>query len=202
MSFYIDHPDDWIGVPESWPFPLADGGVLESPADWIRVLVDDLGASANLDDDVRERMREILGMAVQRGVTTGHRTFVAFEDWAGAAYIVESLSLPAVELGGRSLEEFAGVSDPDQLGVPFAEEFTTATGLTGVRCYRYLPHPGGVEGMIYGRADYVFRHEDTLLVFRAAEFDMVYFRRLLPILERLASSTRWAEVPVAGEPVA
>jgi len=198
MSFFIDHPDEWIGVPERWPFPLTNGGVLSSPADWIRQVVDEIGESEGLDADVREHMTGILGMAVQRGITSGHRTFVAFETWSGPAYIVECESMSAVEQGTRSLEDFAGLDDRDQLGVPFAEEFTTTSGLTGVRCYRYLPYPGGVEGMIYGRADYVFRQADELLVFRSAEFDMVYFRRLLPALERLVASTSWADVPVAG----
>ena len=191
MSFFIDHPDDWIGVPEYWPFPTAQGAMLDSAEQWANALADELVVSDDLDAAERARIVELLLMAAQRGAAAGSRVFVAFEDWRGAAYVVESRTESRRQWGAQSLESVVGFDDPTQLGPAFVEDFATASGIEGKRGYRYLPYDD--QGVIFARADYAFEQDDEVLTISGGELDLVYFERLKPALSQLAATVRWSE---------
>lgn len=191
MSFFIDHPDDWIGVPEYWPFPTPRGATLDSPEQWANALADDLTVSEHLSSEARGRVVELMVMAAQRGAAAGSRAFVTFEDWTGPAYVVESRTQPRTELGTQSLESLVGYDDPNQLGPAFQEDFVTASGLDGKRGYRYLPYDD--KGIIYARADYAFEHADEVIMLSGGEVDLVFFERLKPALADLARTVRWSD---------
>ena len=126
-----------------------------------------------------------------RAVSAGSRVFVTFEDWAGPAYVVESLTRSRSALGAQPLESVVGFDDPTQLGPAFVEDFVSASGIEGKRGYRYLPYDD--HGVIFGRADYAFERDDEVLTISGGELDLVYFERLKPALAALASSVRWSD---------
>ena len=191
MSFYIEHPDEWIGVPEYWPFPTPQGGIMADAGEWADAVVDGISGDDPdaLSPEARARIIALLLLAARRGERAGARVFVAFEGWDGPAYIVEAVTEPKSVLGSRTLEQFAGVDDPDQVGPPFGESFVTESGLIGARSYRYLPL--AEEGVIYARADYVFAEGDVVLSIRGMESDLVFFEKLKPELAALAGSVSW-----------
>jgi|GEM_PF-2479732 len=186
MSFFIDHPDGWIGVPEYWPYPTTYAGTVESPQEWVDALVDELTRLESFSPEVRARVTTVLLLAAQRSMTAGSRMYAAFERWDGPAYLVEARVQPVGALGTGSLAEFAGAEDPQQLGAPFSEPFVTTSGLQGVRCYRYLP--AAEHGVICGRLDYAFASEDSVLTITGGELDLVDFERLKIVTESLAAT--------------
>lgn len=187
MSFSLDHPEEWIGVPERWPFPGADGTEFSDPEHWIMAFLDELSQNEDAPSpEVRERVREVLTMAAQRSASARTRVFVLFEGWDGPAFVVEALVRPEEVLGTRSLEEFAGVDDPTQLGPAYVEPFRTESGVGGVLCIRYLPFDE--HGIVYGRLDYVFHAEGQVLTLSGGELDLVGFERLKTHMAALAAS--------------
>lgn len=189
MSFHIDHPDWWIGVPEHWPFVTSSGTALD-PEAWIADLADTLPEAGDLDG--QEHLRQVLMLAMQRGVRMGVRMFVGFEEYRGPGYVVESGVIEAELPADRTLLDYAGLDDETQKGTPFAEEFTTASGLVGVRCYRYLAQESLPEALM-GRVDYLFRVGRSILFLRGAELDLVSFERLKHEIELLAATVSWRE---------
>ena len=191
MSVSIIHPSAWIGVPERWPFPTVDRGTFDTPQEWADALVDDLGRTTVLSPEVRARVVTVLLLAAQRSLVSGTRLFVAFSAWDGPAYLLEARELPSAVLGMGSLAAFAGVDDPEQLGVPFSETFVTESGLEGVRCYRYLP--AAEHGVICGRLDYAFAAGDSVLTITGGELDLVDFEVLKRGAEALAATVSSAD---------
>ena len=175
MSFRIDHPDGWIGVPEYWPYPTPAGGTVDSPQEWADALADDLNRHHVLAPEVRARVVTVLLLAAQRSLSSETRLFVAFAAWEGPAYLLEMRELPVAVLGMGSLAEFAGANDPEQLGAPFSEPFVTESGLEGVRCYRYL---AADHGVICGRLAYAFATPESILTITGGELDLVDFEVL------------------------
>lgn len=191
MSFFIDHPAQWIGVPDFWPFPSSDGVVFDTPEQWSVAVADALTASGDLSVEARARLIELLLMSSQRSIDAQSRTFITFEDWEGSAFVVESVTRPRRHWGDAPIESLAGRDDPAQLGPVFSEDFLTASGLSGVRCFRYLPYDN--TGVIFGRADYVFEQEDEVITLTGAEIDLVFFEKVKTLLEGLAATVRWVE---------
>lgn len=190
MSFLIDHPDQWIGVPEFWPYPTPQGGILATPEEWANAVVDDIDDD-ELSPQARNRILLLLLLAAKRGERAHSRVFVSFEQWDGPAHIVEAVTEPKSVLGTHTLEQFAGAADPAQLGPSFGETFVSESGLIGARAYRYLPLDE--QGIIYARADYVFAEGGHVLSIRGVVDDLVAFEKLKPELEALAGSVTWRE---------
>jgi len=189
MSFSLDHPDAWIGVPDHWPFPWLDGTEFSDPEHWIAALLDDLDHQENQEPptpEVRERVREVLTMAAQRSAKAQTRVFVLFEGWDGPAFFAEALTQREEVLGTRTLEQLAGVDDPTQLGPAYVEQFQTDSGIAGVLCIRYLPFDE--HGIVYGRLDYAFHEAGEVLTLSAGELDLVDFERLKVHVALLAAS--------------
>jgi hypothetical protein len=185
MSLVIRHPDEWIGIPEYWPYPRPDGRELAGPEVWAAELLDEF-IEHGMPEEQRPLVAEVLAMAVQRSIDNRSRLYLLLETWEGPAYLVEAVTHDRRELGMRDLEDFLGREDETQLGAPFAEPFTTASGLEGARCFRYLPYSD--HGVIYGRADYGFIDADTLLTLTGMELDLVHFERLKVHLGVLAAT--------------
>jgi len=193
MSFYINHPSEWIGVPEYWPYPQADGPDLETSHQWVSMLVDELAElDATFGDPEREHVTSVLTLAAQRSESTGERCYVAFESWSGAAYIVATSTFSSQQLEGRSLAQHLGAEETGNLAETAVEPFDTESGVTGLRYYRYLVYDASI-GSLYGRADYGFEKAGAVLTLTAAELDLDYFRKLLPLMEKLAAGVSWNE---------
>lgn len=187
MTFTLHHPDDWIGIPDRWPFPGENGTEFADAEHWITALVDVLGQEEDAPaPPIRERVREVLTMAAQRSARSATRVFVLFEGWDGPAFIVEALTQSDEVLGTRSLEEFVGADDPAQLGAPYLEDVETRDGLSGVLCIRYLPFDA--HGVVYGRIDYAFQAEGQVLTVSGGELDLVDFERLKVHASALAAT--------------
>lgn len=194
MSFFIEHPDEWIGVPERWPFPGMHGIEYADADEWLTALVDELTLTHKLEPDVRARVWELLAMAAQRGQAAGTRVFVTFEAWDGPAYVVEALAQERSVLGARSLADAAGADDPTQLGAPFTDDFATHDGTVGAVCIRYLPL--NEQGVVYGRIDYAFADDDELLIISGGEIDLVDFEKLKPRIQQLAATVSTSSASV------
>lgn len=192
MSFYIPHPVEWVGVPEYWPFPWQAGQHLATEQEWVAALVSELEAANGLDAEQAEWLRMVALLAAHQAVRSGGRTFFAVETWEGPAYIALCLIESDSVIGGRSLEQYAGYDDPEQIGAPFAESFESDSGLIGVRCFRYVPYEGQL-GSISGRVDYAFRAGDSVLRLTGAQLDLVLFERMKPLMELLARSICWRD---------
>lgn len=192
MTFLLDYEPPWIGVPEYWPFPRPDGDPLPSIPVWANELVEEIRSSSPLTDDQAEHVRSVAVMVAERAQASRCRHYLAFDEPGGAAFIVSSELRAEEDLGIQSLREYVGEGDPAHIGVPFAEDFTSNSGVRGARCYRYLSYDEEL-GSIYGRADYAFVAGGELLTLTAMELDLVWFDRTLPLVEELARSVRWAE---------
>lgn len=187
MSFFVRQPDEWIGVPERWPFETPRG-FAGDPESWIADTAEALVEPGDVEG--KQHVREVLTLAAQRGVRTGLRTFVGFEDYRGAAYIVESGVMDYLPELGQSLLQYMEFHDPDQVGPQVSEEFTTTSGLVGVRSYRYFRTEPTSEA-VYGRLDYAFAEQGSILFMRGAEHNLVAFERLKRYIEPLANSVEW-----------
>lgn len=196
MSFFIRHPDEWIGVPERWPFPAAHGGEYATVDEWLTALVDELTLLHEFAPEVRARVHELLAMAAQRGQSARSRVFVAFEAWDGPAYVVEAVAYERSRMGAGSLADAAGADDPTQLGAAYSADFTTEDGTVGAVCVRYLPLND--HGVVYGRVDYAFADDDELLILSGGEIDLVDFEKLKPRIERLAATVSASPASVSA----
>jgi hypothetical protein len=188
MTFLVNHPDTWIGVPEFWPFPLPAGGEITSSAQWLDMLM----AELQLEGQMEGHVRSVLTMVADRAVTTGSRHYVTFDGADEAPFIVQSTIYDESYLGIRSLREFAGVDDPEQVAAPWAEDYTSMYGVTGARCVRYLTYDEQL-GSIYGRVDYVFQAGGQVKQLTSMQLDLQLFQRLLPSMEELCATVLWSE---------
>ncbi len=192
MSFYVNHPDEWIGTPEYWPFPQQGGTELLTPEAWVDAVVDEIHDRESLGLEEREHVGGLLQAVTARAAESGLRHFVAFREWQGPAYVVETEVFAVSWLGGRSIEDFLGANDPERLDNGVLEPVTTESGLSGTMCVRYLTYDA-VTQSIYGRVDIGFIVEGQVFVFRAIVRDGVEFERLRPALESLVRTLRWED---------
>ncbi|TPW71643.1 hypothetical protein [Schumannella sp. 10F1B-5-1] len=204
MAFLIEHPADWIGVPERWPFPRPDGGEIADAAQWAEELVEELDIENDLRRAERVVVRELARAAAELAERRGSRTFIAFHGFdAGFVAAAEVHSGP--EIAAAELAELVVAGSPASVGRDDVAPFTTSSGVVGMRAYRYLPLAaatadtatssadlaGAPADAVIGRADYVLRAGDTALWLTAAEVDLVWFERVKPRLEALAASVTW-----------
>ena len=188
MSFIIDHPTSWIGIPERFPFPRAEGAALQNADEWVDELLDELADDAGLREDQRDAAREVLLMVANtRGERDATRSFIAFASWDGPVYVVDAIAEEAGVLGGMTLAQYAGEDDPDQLVQPDVTPFVTESGLDGVRCVRHQRYEEGT-GIVMARVDYAWLSGEQLLRLTGAQLDLVLFERMLPLTDELAAT--------------
>ena len=196
MSFIIDHPASWIGIPERFPYPGPEGvGPLHDAGQWAAEVVTELVGSARVPQERVDAAREVLLMVEStRREREATRSFVAFVSWDGPVYVADAVAEPAEVLGTMTLAQYAGADDPRQLIPAVLGRFVTATGLEGVRCVRELPYDDGAE-IVLDQVDYAWLAGEQVLKITAAQLDHDLFESMLPFTDALAQSVR----PAAGE---
>jgi hypothetical protein len=179
----IRHPDEWIGIPEDFPFDR-----WQSAEEWSTELVEVL--AEDVPPPTRgqyERLRaELEHVAQSREDRGASRTYVTIDDWAGPIYVVDLINLPTEITGATSLELLAGANDATAVEPPIIEGFTTDYGVTGARSIRYV-NPDDASTLLV-RADYIFPTSNGFIRLYTAQFDLVDFERMRPLLEKLAAT--------------
>jgi hypothetical protein len=179
----IRHPEEWIGVPEDFPYDR-----WQSAEDWANDLVAALAEDAPAPSRGQyERLRsELQQLAESREERGAARIYLTLDDWAGPVFVVDLVNLPAELTGPTTIEKLAGDGDSTAVETPILEGFTTDFGVTGVRSIRYV-NRDDVGGLLV-RADYVFPTSNGFIRLYTAQFDLVDFERVRPLLERLAAT--------------
>ncbi|MCU1413970.1 MAG: hypothetical protein JWN80_1310 [Microbacteriaceae bacterium] len=179
----IEHPDEWIGIPENWEgTPWANG--YEWASALVDVLVEEFPAPV---DDERATLRDVLvSVADSRDPAVTSRVYTSVDGWDGPLYVVNMAQISFADLPGVTAEQLAGAEDTDVVEKPLVTRFTTTSGLTGVKCIRYS-QDASVDGLI-ARADYVVSATDSFVRFSTAQYDLVAFQRMEARMERLAQS--------------
>lgn len=195
MSFLIDHPASWIGIPERFPYP-APGGPLQNAEQWATDVLTELVGSTRVPQERVDAAREVLLMVEStRREREATRSFVALVSWDGPVYVADAVAEPAEVLGGMNLAEYAGADDPRQLTPAVLSRFVCDTGLEGVRCVRALPYDDGAE-IVLDQVDYAWVAGDQVLRITAAQLDHGLFESMLTFTDALARSVRPAETPL------
>lgn len=182
---YVEHPYQWVGVPETFPYEQWD-----TAEQWGAELAQTLGEDfAEPQSDQLQRLGSYLAtVAESRDKTETSRLFVSVDDWGGPAYIAELVIIPRSLAGDATLEQLAGADDPDAVEAPIIEAFVAESGAEGVRSVRYL-NPPGLDGLLV-RADFVWPTDEGFVRLFTAQFDLVAFERVLPRLTALAATVR------------
>lgn len=183
-AILLDHPADWIGVPETWPNER-----WSLPAEWIADLLDELVEAHGeewgpLADEQREVLTAFIVGVVDLARAHGARAYLWLDGWEGYVNLAE-LMLIGVDLGDLTVREIAG--DPTgAVAAPIVQDFVTASGLEGVVAVRY-EHVESFGGVM-ARADYLWPVEEGVLRLFTSSADLVSFQRVLPHLEQLAAT--------------
>ena len=187
-AILVDHPDEWIGIPENWA-----GTRWETGYEWASELVDalreDFGPPV---ENERATLRDVL-VTVSNSLDkqTASRLYISVDGWAGPLYIATMAMLSRDSLPGLTTEQVAGSDDPDVVEKPIVSEFVTVDGLTGVKCVRYANDREA--GGILAKVDYVVPVPGSFIRFSTALYDLVDFEAVQPRLERLAKSVTVAD---------
>ena len=183
MSIFVDHPNDWIGVPT---FGVADRW--QRPEDWARELVDALADGENVSRDQRDRIENVFAMLARSVAERGaSASFLRLGNWDGPLVVVDLRVESRLAAGTISVEDYAGAADPDAIDPPVIKPFVTTSGLVGVRCTRYLTPDKSVPGVVATR-DYAWEVDGTLVALRTASYDLIEFERSLAQVEALAET--------------
>jgi hypothetical protein len=180
-TVFIDHPDEWIGIPEDWPTDRWENAY-QWASELVDVLADELGPAA---DDQKASLRDYLVAAAnsrrERGAS---RIYASVDGWTSPVYLADMLLLGRESVGDSTAESLAGADDPDALEKPVVVEFRTTSGLLGVKCTRYVDLTD-VDG-IMACVDYVFAVPDGFVRLYTGQFDLVEFDRSMPRMDALA----------------
>jgi hypothetical protein len=179
----IDHPDEWIGIPEHWP-----NARFETAYEWASELIAVLAERfPPATDDQAVALRDFLVTVANSRLERGaSRVYISLDDWAGSVYIADMTLMSADSVGAASVEALAGEGDPTALEEPRVESFATTSGIVGARCIRYIDLPD-IDG-IMARVDYVFPVPDGFVRLYTAQFDLVEFDGVLERMDALARS--------------
>jgi hypothetical protein len=180
-EIFIDHPDEWIGIPEDW-----DETRWESAYPWASELVDALAESFGpAEGTERATLRDVLvTVAGSLDTAIASRLYVSVDGWTGPMYVATMAMLPLDLYPGATVEELAGAEDEDVVEKPIVEPYSTDGGLVGVKCVRYTNDDS--VGGILAKADYVVHTPDAWVRFATANYDLVAFERVQPRMDRLA----------------
>jgi hypothetical protein len=182
-SILVDHPDDWIGVPENWPNER-----WATPYEWASELVDalheDWGSSP---DSADVAFRDVLvSLANSLDQTVASRLYITSEGWSGPLYLAFMAVLPESQTIGMTAAQVAGSDDVDTIETPIVGEFTTRDGFVGASCTRYFNRDE--PDRIVARADFVVQIGDAFVDFFAENSDLLDFERVRPRLRELAAT--------------
>ena len=183
MSIFVDHPDDWIGVPT---FDVDDRW--QRREGWARELVDAIADGEGVSREQRDRIESVFAMLAksveERGASA---SFLRLGDWDGPLVLADLRVESRRSAGTISVEDYAGAADPDAIDPPVVEPFVTTSGLVGVRCTRYLTPDTSVPGVVATR-DYAWEVGETLAALRTATYDLIEFEKSLPQVDALAKT--------------
>lgn len=182
----IDHPDPWIGIPESFPYL----GRWATARDWatelVGVLGEELGEPAEGESDSLRDYLEVL--AESRESRAASRIYILVTGWATDVYVVDLQVVPIELLDGVGIDEFAGANDDATIEKPLVEPFVATSGLGGLVCTRYSEHEE--FGGIVARVDYVFPTPGAYVRLYTAQINLVSFERMTFRLAELAAAVR------------
>lgn len=184
----IDHPDEWIGIPENWPNER-----WTTAYEWASELVDAFAEDFPTESDgQRATLRDVLvSVANSRDALETSRIYISVDEWSGPLFIAEMALIPAERALGFTAAEIAGSEDDRAIEKPLVEEYQTVDGVTGVKCLRYLNPPE--LGGIMARADYVVAVPSGFVRISTSQYDLVDFERVQPRLDALARTVRVVE---------
>lgn len=182
-SILVDHPDDWIGIPEEWP-----NSRWETPYQWASELTDALSEDWSLlPDGGTAPFRDLMvSIANSLDPTAASRLYVSVDGWAGPIFIAAMAVLPTARTAGSTAAEVAGADDVDTIEAPIVGEFTTTAGVAGASCVRYFLRDE--PDRVVARADFVVQLGDRFVDFFHENGDLVDFERALPRLRELAAT--------------
>jgi hypothetical protein len=185
MTFFINFPSDWAGIP-----PLGEGQQWPTPEAWAKDIVEELatGTGTRLRKSKRRTMEEIFADQAVESVRRGaSRTFLSLASWDGPLTTADAFMTSRASLGAISLEDYVGANDPEATEPPLVEKFTTESGLEGLRSIRFVM-PYENLPTLAGVAEYAFEDNDQVLRLSTSQLDLENFRATIALMDGLASS--------------
>jgi hypothetical protein len=185
MTFYIDFPVDWAGIP-----PVGDGERWTTPEAWATDIITELatGTGTRLKKTKRRVLEELFTEhAVESKRRGASRTFLSLASWDGPLTSADAYMTSRASLGALALEDYLGANDPDATEQPLVEPFTTESGLAGFRCIRFLT-PYENLPTIVGVVEYGFEDNDQVLRLTTSQMDLENFRATIDLMDGLAGS--------------
>jgi hypothetical protein len=179
----VDHPDEWIGIPEQFPNSRWDTAY-EWASDLVGALASDWGAAL---DDGEVVLRDLLvSLANSLDRTIASRLYVSLGRWSGPVVIAALALAPASDFPGMSAAQVAGSEDVDVIQQPIVDEFVTNSGVTGATCVRYFRRDD--PDRIVARADFVVPVGDGFATVFHEDADLPDFQAALPLVQALAKT--------------
>ena len=182
----IDHPDPWIGIPESFPYLGRWATAHDWASELVGVLGEELGEPGEGEADSLRDYLEVV--AESRESRAASRIYVLVTGWTTDVYVVDLQVVPMALIDDITIDEFAGATDDTTIEKPLVEQFVSATGVGGLVCTRYSESEE--FGGIVARVDYALPVPDAYVRLYTAQINLVSFERMLPQLAELAGAVR------------
>jgi hypothetical protein len=185
MTFYIDFPVDWAGIP-----PVGEGQRWTTAEAWAQDIIDELaaGTGTRLKKSKRRVLEDIFAEhAVESDRRGASRTFLSLASWDGPLTSADAYMTSRAALGAISLEDYIGANDTEATEHPLLEPFTTQSGLAGFRCIRFLT-PYDSLPTIVGVVEYGFEDNNEVLRLTTSQMDLETFSATIDLMDALAGS--------------
>ncbi|MFT4123206.1 MAG: hypothetical protein QM635_05165 [Microbacteriaceae bacterium] len=181
MTFLVNQPDYWIGVPEYWPFTSVDGSIHVESAEQFAV---ECAAELVGFGMPESRTLPVLRIVARDAEESGFRHYVAFPDDPPTSVIARS----------ERYTDGHEPHDPDRdfVAPPWSDEFTTASGIAGEQSVKHYVYAANGTSVV-AENTYVFRHGDETYRIVYADLDLQIFERVRPLIADLASTVHWVE---------
>jgi hypothetical protein len=186
----VDPPYTWLGAPQEWPMLTFAG-----PREWATAVVEDIASDAAEPSTLEQQkgLQDALFLiADDMPKREAVASFIGVVSWGGPLYIADLQINNAEQIAGITLEDYAGVNDPNTERSPDWQPFVTTSGLEGIRCRRYFRE--GPSNTLVVRVDYVWAVDGEFVRLYMVESDLVLFERIAEDLDALAASV--SAVPV------
>lgn len=188
MSFYIEYPDDWIGVPAFGP-----GETFATPEAWAAALVAEIAPTMRPKPRRAQRaalaqvLAFVAGNVERIGADSG---YVWLDPVDSSPFLVGAKVLSRLDVGDATPAQLAGAAEDSDFVPPIERELVTGPGVRGHYVERHAPlddeavHVGNLSGT------YVLEADGELLLLGTATTDFAAYERFRPHFEEFAGSVR------------
>jgi hypothetical protein len=190
VSFSIDYPNDWIGIPE-----FGEGEVFATPQDWATAL------AAEIAPDLRPRPRrrqraaltDVLALYGASVAEIGAgRGYIWLDTLETAPFLVGSRTIARADVGDAPITDIAGAGGEADYVPPIVTDVVTDSGLRGISVERHAPLDDAAVHVGHLIGTYVFEVEEGFIMFGTSTTDFAGYDRFRPHFAEFARTVRWS----------